>query len=69
MVVSDGGSGVAVNAGAGLDTITESDVASPEPASLVAVMRQATERPRSAAVSVYVGVVAPAMTAPLRSHA
>ena len=63
------GCGVAVKAGAGLETTSASEVASPEPWALVAVIRQATERPRSAAVSVYVGDVAPAMTAPLRSHA
>ena len=58
-----------MKAGAGLETTSASEVASPEPWALVAVIRQATERPRSALVSVYVGVVAPAMTAPLRSQA
>ena len=52
-----------------MDTVTASDVASPEPSALPAVIRHATVRPRSAAVSVYVGDVAPAMTVPLRSQA
>ena len=49
--------------------ISVSEVASPLPASLVAVIRQPTARPRSAATSVYVADVAPAITMPLRSHA
>ena len=50
---TSGATGAAgVNAGAGLTTISDSDVASPEPASLVAVIRHAIVRPRSAVVSV-----------------
>src|SRR4051794_18921381 len=62
------GSGVVPVLGAA-ETNSSSDVASPVPALLVANARQATRRPRSAAVSVYFAPVAPAIGVPLRSHA